>query len=514
MIIKTTRPDAPEAQALALAVFRICYGLVLFLEVSHLFYFRHLILDSIPYLQPAPALLNILLMVWIGTILCVIAGFRTTSACILNYGFTVIFLGIILYPQFEYHVDYVYSGVNFLLMLIPVSDRLSVDSYLRSKKQTGFRPVRNYSVFINALLFIGIALVYADSVFFKFGSTMWSNGLGVWLPASLPQNSWFPVPQIFLDQKWLMLFLGYLTLVFETVFPFLMWWRRARLGLFAIGAGLHFSIGLVFPIPLFGLVYLSLYLLLLPVSFWQSVDRRIQKKFHENKTITPSGEQISLPKRSHLGMREKLTLATLCLATVFQVCLIIGRYPTVSESIKPNVLKPIVRMISHSCVALRSELNRPVRIFLGLTDHPVFMDSHFRDFNQLFAIVLKRSGDDQLFLPVRQIDGGPGAYLTGRLWVWWNWRVSGPEVTRKRFESGIKRITSFWAHKNQRSLDHADFEILSRPVQTPTGWVAGYLTEQKKQNWRVVGHVSWRDDQFHFSINKKKSQKKIRQKPN
>ncbi|MCH9656601.1 MAG: HTTM domain-containing protein [Planctomycetes bacterium] len=480
---KTTITSAPEAQALALAVFRICYGMVLLIEVCHLFYFRHLILDPVPYLQPAPTLLSILLLAWLATILCVIAGIKTTLSCILNYGFTVVFLGTLLYPLFEYHVDYVYTGVNFLLMLIPVSDRLSLDSYLRSKKQTETQPARNYSVFINTLLFVGITLVYADSVFFKGTSPMWCGGLGVWLPASLPQNSWLPVPQFLLDQKWLMLSLGYLTLVFETVFPILMWWRRARLPLFVIGVGLHFSIGLVFPIPFFGLTYLSLYLLLLPVSFWQSVDRRIQRFSHEIKTVVESGEQTIFPERSHLGTREKLTIATLCLVTTLQVCIIIGRFPVFSNQIKPNVL-------------------RQVRVFLGATDHGVFMDSHFRNFNRLYAIVYKKPDGSSFFLPVRKNDGRPGAYLTGRFWVWWNWRVSGPRLTGMGFRNGLQKTSSFWAYKNNVSLDHADFEILSRPVQTPTVWGAGHLTKQKQQKWSVVGHATWRDHKFNISTKK------------
>ena len=105
-----------------------------------------------------------------------------------------------------------------------------------------------------------------------------------------------------------------------------------------------------------------------------------------------------------------------------------------------------------------------------------------------------------IFLPVRKNDGRPGAYLTGRFWVWWNWRVSGPRLTGMGFRNGLQKTSSFWAYKNNVSLDHADFEILSRPVQTPTVWGAGHLTKQKQQKWSVVGHATWRDHKFNISI--------------
>ena len=269
-----------------------------------------------------------------------------------------------------------------------------------------------------------------------------------------------------------------------------------------IGVGLHFSIGFVFPIPFFGLTYLCLYLLLLPVSCWQSLDRLLQRSRKEQHS-EPEGQ---LPTSSiewpQWGIREKLTLATLCIVTALQVCFIIGRFPQLPEHIKPGALKPIASLVTDPCVYLRNKLAKPARVALGVTDHPVFMDHHFQNYKRLYAIQYKNPDGKSSFLPVKLSDGRPGAYLTGRLWGWWNWRVSGPDLSKERFELGLQKLTSFWAFKNQVSLDHADFEILSKPVQTPSAWEPGYLTEQKRQNWKVVGYVTWRDSQFTFSLKK------------
>ncbi|MGB1218387.1 MAG: thiol-disulfide oxidoreductase DCC family protein [Flavobacteriales bacterium] len=51
--------------------------------------------------------------------------------------------------------------------------------------------------------------------------------------------------------------------------------------MFLIGVGLHFGILLVFPIPLFALTYISIYLLLIPISFWDYVFK--SKKSYKKK---------------------------------------------------------------------------------------------------------------------------------------------------------------------------------------------------------------------------------------
>lgn len=498
---KLLQPGDAHTQALSLGVFRFCYACMLFLEVCHLFYFRHLILDPIPYLQPAPSLLSILLVIWLGTIVCVIAGYRTTISCILNYLFSVIFLGTLLYPHYEYHIDYVYIGVNFLLILAPVSDRFSLDA-VRRKKNNQRIPIRNYSIHINALIFIGIALIYADSVIYKFGSSMWRDGLGVWLPASLPQISWIEVPQVLLDQKWLMLLLSYLTLLFETSFPIIMWWSSCRSVLFLIGIGLHFSIGLVFPIPFFGLTYVALYLLLLPPKFWHSLDVKLQARFkHKPFNL----EDRSQHRIFGLAIRDKLALTTICLAALLQTCISIGRFPHLPEKINQPVFRAVLSQITNVCVKVRTAIITPAHTLLGIADHGVFVDAHFQNYNRLFAVRFRDPHGNHQLLPLTNPDGSPGMYPSGRVWALWCFRVNGPGVSRERFEYGVKRLTAFWAYKNKISLMNAEFEVIVRPIHSSFEWKKGHLATQKQSQWRPAGTITWKEGQFQFRPQKKSS---------
>ena len=58
---------------------------------------------------------------------------------------------------------------------------------------------------------------HLGSIFFKWASAMWTRGLGLWLPASLPQNTWLPpgLLALLLDRELIVRGLGYLVLFLD-----------------------------------------------------------------------------------------------------------------------------------------------------------------------------------------------------------------------------------------------------------------------------------------------------------
>jgi len=213
-----------RVSGIGLGLFRIAYSSVLLLEVIHLFSFRQLIFDPIPYIERSPIDLTPILCVWMGVVVCLVLGLWTRVAAILNYVFTLMTFSV--FTAFEYHHDYILIAVNCLFLFAPISQCLSIDS-IRKKEPPKGVSVMVYQVFV----FLVLALVYFDSIFYKLTSPMWMAGLGLWQPAAAPHailldSSWL------LDQELLVKFLGYFTIAFEGLFIFLMWFKRMRLPLF------------------------------------------------------------------------------------------------------------------------------------------------------------------------------------------------------------------------------------------------------------------------------------------
>jgi predicted DCC family thiol-disulfide oxidoreductase YuxK len=267
-----------------LAIFRIVFSLVLLGEVLHLAYFQHLIFDKIPYLIPGEIQMWPAFLFWIISIVFLVFGLFTRIAAIVNYLLSVVVIGTI--SSYEYHMFYAYLMINFLFIILPISKTISLDRLLLKLKYSNTRFRYDPPGTVSALAYyvtvlFGVGFVYFDSVFFKAGSHLWMNGLGLWLPSSMPQAVLFDITPL-LNFKYLVIGLGYLTLVFEAIFLFTFFRRRWRVPLLLIGIGLHVGILICFPIPFFALGVSGIYLLMVPVGFW---DKILKRKTNSKKHI-------------------------------------------------------------------------------------------------------------------------------------------------------------------------------------------------------------------------------------
>jgi hypothetical protein len=192
-----------EIDAFGLALFRVVFALVLFFEIKHISDFRHLFYDSVPYLYVSDINLNVAFSIWLTSIFFVFLGLFTRLATIVNYLFSLVFIGSI--GDFEYHVLYAYMGNNFLIMNIAVSRLWSLDRLILKLKYSNakfhYSPPKTTSVFSYWIpIFVGVGLVYFDSTFFKMTDPIWMSGLGMWWPASHVCATYIAMPDL-LNQK-------------------------------------------------------------------------------------------------------------------------------------------------------------------------------------------------------------------------------------------------------------------------------------------------------------------------
>jgi len=454
--------------AAGFALFRMVYALVLLCEVGDLFRFRHLIFDLVPYLRPYEVSFEPLLLAWLLVIVMLGIGFRTRTMAAANYCFTLITFSA--FSAFEYHIDYIYTATNILLIFLPVSNRMSVDAWLMQRR-TGHRPPAMVSrIYRDAVLFCCIGLVYFDSVLFKMSSPMWRAGLGLWLPASYPHATWLDLSWL-LDNRALVLLLGFGTILFEALFIFVMWSRRWQLPLMLVGAALHAGIVLAFPIPWFGLAVVGMYLLMLP-------DSLINRLF-------PVGDASAIEHHSDQFSRRAVA--------VIMVASLLFQLPSMINAPYTQMLA-----VDFGMKNLWEKVARPLRPwtsagrpFLGTTPHPVFMDMHFAGYDHELAIIYEAPNGQEVWLPVIDQQGRAGAYNSGRLWVNWTFRVCNPRLETEMVRRGVSRMTAFWAGKNRVSLADSSFRIVAREYDRPTRWEAGFGQRQTAKPWTTVGTVKW-----------------------
>lgn len=604
-----------------LALFRILYGLVLLGELIQMFYFRHLMFDKIPYLDPAELDSTLPLLFWMGVVVFLTLGLFTRTALWLNYALSVVYCGGI--GMYEYHMFYAYTGIGLLLLFLPVERVLSLDRLRVKLKYSStrfqYQPSRTVSqlAYYTPLL-VSVAFVYFGSIFFKTASQLWLRGLGTWKPASLPFVTWANTSWL-LNQKWLIISLGYLTFGFELVYLFTFTRKKWRLPLLIIGVGLHLGIAVEFPIPWFALGFAGIYVLMLPVGIWERwrtrraataaarppaltfyydaecplcvrtkltiehLDTRQRVRFRSVQAgaaqepalagipvdtlyadihaVTPAGRVVRgidtylhvlsaiwylkplawlfrLPGFYHLARRVyrhvatnrttarctdetcgyeppqlpqpdeqvkllnnlslrdlKLAGATWGLGFLALLQLICTYESAMIKNVRVRTgfaYTPVDRVISHIA---RHTIEYGTDL-LGITNHPVFMDFHFNEYNHIVAVTYVHPDGHEEFLPIIDEKGQPSWHITGPLWVNWTFRVNYGHINPQRMERGIRDHTAFWAHENGIDLHHARFNIKVKKIDIPEYWEYDFLNRQLTRPWIDAGSVEWRDNQF------------------
>lgn len=454
-----------------LSLFRICYNTVLFFEILFIYEYKELIYDPIPFIDVSDIQLGPSILIWMGVVLSMILGYKTRYMAVANYVFTLIFISA--NNSFEYHIHYIYTIMNFLMIFMPLDENVSLKSFLSDQKP------RKVPVFFYLIpLLFGIGLVYFDSVFFKIKSEMWMSGMGVWLPASIPQTTLLE-PNWMLDQRWLMLIMGYYAFAFEALFIFLIWYKWSRLYAAISGVLLHIGIFIVFPIPLFAWAMIAIYVLAIPVGF---IDK-IRSKFSK---VEWSSEPFLLQQVEIKSFKILLVILIL-----FQLNVTINHNPGLSDYSSRLYNKlGLHTMVSQT----RKVKDFSSRIF-GIGPHSVFMDSHFENYNHIVAIKYKSRNND-IWLPFIRDNGTPYEdVIKGANWAYLSFRVNSPTVNQQTLEEGVMRLTADWAAKNNINLDNASFEVIVKKIDLPENfqWQKGFLKQQMEKPWESAGHLIWKD---------------------
>ncbi len=266
-----------SAPATGIGLFRMLFGLVTLQEILFLIYFNHLIFDPIPYLDVEFPMIVVFLWLWALVALALALGYRCQTVSIANYVFWLVFVNFTpMQRDFDGGFDLFMIGANFFLIFMPIDRAFALDS-LRKKLAA---PFVHYSQYkqpeVSALAYylpvaVCLGFLYFDSVIHKMFAEHWRNGLGAWLPSSIPYY------MSALDLSWLLnieilqKIIGYTIIVFQ--FTFLLFFNRRCLRplYFLVGISMHLGITLSFNIYPFGMGMLSFYTLVMPFAWYRHV---------------------------------------------------------------------------------------------------------------------------------------------------------------------------------------------------------------------------------------------------
>lgn len=275
---------AREVDGASLALFRICFGVVMFAHAVKYLYPQHgtslkaYLYDStsfnftypgLSWVQPLPEpwWTGMFVLMGVAALGVALGVAYRISAATLFLSYTYIFLSEAAKYNNHYYLMCLFA---FLLLLTPADRRFSISAWRR--KNTGSLGTTNapfWAIFIlRAQLFVvyffgGIAKLNYD---WLTGVPMIGKGrevLAYWTPIlNLPQ----------IEPIYMGLFIAWFGLVFDLSIGFLLIARRTRLFAFTLTAGFHVGNHFLFPIGLFPIMALTTTLIFCeadwPVRLW------------------------------------------------------------------------------------------------------------------------------------------------------------------------------------------------------------------------------------------------------
>ncbi len=471
-----------RSSALPLALFRILFGLCLVFDIVALIEYAPMWFDAVPWVERRAAWIDPALYVWLAAAVCLMVGAFSRFAAALNYAGCVTFMSFHAMPlSYEYHLDNLYLVTSFVLPFLPIGRALSVDAWRRPPA------VRTIGPAAEIFFALVVSSIYFDSALWKLGSSMWMNGLGYWTTAVQP---WEGQPTLAwtLNNEWIARSAGYVTLIFELVFAFLIWFRPLRWPLLLIGFTLHVGIGTLLPIPLFGLIMVSFLTALIPL-----------------RPAPPTKEEEGAPVEKTLA--ERFGPAYLVLwGIVFTVGLadpllaiskegIGGSTTTQQRFWYSKAETPIDRGVGASVFWI-------YRIF-GFRSHPIFIDSQFSLCSHETRLRFHPNSADlsaeQVFdLPNEGESFHPPHY--NRRFLALYYRSIWALLPRYHVETRLARFLNY--HAGRGSFDRMDgwISIEQRPIEMPVDrWVHGQRSTNEAQPWTRVGVAEPYADGFGFT---------------
>jgi HTTM domain len=188
--------------------------------------------------------------------LCLIAGCRTRLASL------IVFVGLISLERRSPAVfnsgDGLLRIMALFLALAPAGSSLSVDRWRTARDRFWEFPAR--APWALRLMQVQLSVVYLGSVWEKLHGAPWTDGTAVSYAMQLQDFQRFAAPDLITHSMLVSSVMSYWTLAVELMIGILVWNRKARPVVLALGIGLHLGIDMTLRIGFFSAAILTAYI--------------------------------------------------------------------------------------------------------------------------------------------------------------------------------------------------------------------------------------------------------------
>ena len=175
--------------------------------------------------------------------------------------------------------DVLLRHLVLFLVLAPSGESLSVDRFRRHRTAFWDHPTR--APWALRLVQLQVVVMYVTTVNAKLHGWTWRHGVAVSYPLRIPSDARFALPTAITASTGWAHVLTWGTLAVEGAIPLLVWNRRTRPYVLALGVGLHLAIDLTLRVGFFSWIVLAAYLAFVPPEQATALVDRVRNGIRE-----------------------------------------------------------------------------------------------------------------------------------------------------------------------------------------------------------------------------------------
>ncbi|MGK0413976.1 MAG: hypothetical protein ACJA1B_002194 [Polaribacter sp.] len=317
-----------QKNAAPLAVFRICFGLMMLtsiirfcangwiekLYIAPKFHFSYY---GFEWVKPLGIYTYVLFIICGLAALCIAIGYKYRMAILI---FFLSFTYIELMDKTTYLNHYYFiSIVSFLLIFLPANKYFSLDAYQQKKE---YLNIPKWTIDSIKLL-LGIVYFYAGLAKLNSDWLLKAQPLKIWLPSK------YDIPfigQNLMQQEWFHFAMSWGGMLYDLTIPFLLFYKRTRFIAFIVVVFFHVFTRVLFPIGMFPFIMIIATLIFFDANFHQKIINGIKKymlnvsssDFEALKIV--SRTPIKVKKNYHFTkVKRKITLVIIAIFFTFQI---------------------------------------------------------------------------------------------------------------------------------------------------------------------------------------------------
>ena len=286
-----------QAEAAPLAVFRICFGILMLLSMIRFylngwieklylepeFFFSYL---GFEWVKPIGTYTYLLFFIAGLSALFVAIGYRYRLASI---SFFLSFTYIELMDKTTYLNHYYFvSLVAFLLVFLPANRYFSVDAYL--KPQIRSQRIPRWSIDAIKLMLV-IVYFYAGMAKLNSDWLLHAQPLKIWLSAKYD----IPLLGYWLQKEWMHYLFSWSGAIYDLTIPFLLLMPRTRLFAFILVVVFHVMTRILFPIGMFPFIMIFSTLIFFSADWHHRILKRLSNILGLQKSFFDNGQSFILP---------------------------------------------------------------------------------------------------------------------------------------------------------------------------------------------------------------------------